>query len=367
MNTSEKEFYPTASPVFSFRKFNPPSKRQNEILKSMSGNNLAPRIPKLGGTRQLPYAALAVAATTVTGVWMASKNNASKNSSSEEEEDSTRFANLAASTSNRDVRANETLLAENEKTSASLFQAVQDNIAKSSLNLLGSSATPCLCQRASKQVPGGNRGSYFPTQSVHTPNKERVSKPKSVLTQDKTTALVRKHATLRLLDKYKTQTSVDSKYTWNKDKIVGSGAYSQVFKAKSKETGEIVALKNISKKYTDSQYFQQEVEAMLYIQERGGHPHVISLHEHFEDGDFFILILDFIQGGELFDHLIEMGAYSENDAARIVRQVASALLFLHGIGLVHADLKPEVSSLFCVYQYSLRRSRLVPTHSTDFL
>ena len=108
-----------------------------------------------------------------------------------------------------------------------------------------------------------------------------------------------------------------------------------------------MALKNISKKYTDSQYFQQEVEAMLYIQEKGGHPHVITLHEHFEDGDYFILILDFIRGGELFDHLIEMGAYSEMDAARIVREVASALLFLHGIGLVHADLKPEVRG-FCL-------------------
>eukprot|EP00536_Pseudo-nitzschia_multiseries_P008371 jgi/Psemu1/241157/estExt_Genewise1.C_2110035 len=123
--------------------------------------------------------------------------------------------------------------------------------------------------------------------------------------------------------------------------MVGEGAYSKVYSAVSKDTGEVVALKNISKKYTDSQYFQQEVEAMLYIQEKGGHPHVITLHEHFEDGDSYILILDFIQGGELFDHLIEMGAYSEMDASRIVREVASALLYLHGIGLVHADLKPE--------------------------
>lgn len=143
------------------------------------------------------------------------------------------------------------------------------------------------------------------------------------------------------MDKFKTQTSVDSKYAWDKSRMVGEGAYSQVFKAVSKDDNEVVALKNISKKYTDSQYFQQEVEAMLYIQEKGGHPHVITLHEHFEDGDHYILILDFIQGGELFDHLIEMGAYSESDAARIVREVASALLFLHGIGLVHADLKPE--------------------------
>jgi len=43
----------------------------------------------------------------------------------------------------------------------------------------------------------------------------------------------------------------------------------------------------------------------------------------------------------MFDHLIKDGAYSEADAARLVREVGSALSFLHGIGLVHADLKPE--------------------------
>ena len=42
-----------------------------------------------------------------------------------------------------------------------------------------------------------------------------------------------------------------------------------------------------------------------------------------------------------FDHLIEHGAYSEADAARLLREVSSALAFLHGIGIVHADLKPE--------------------------
>jgi serine/threonine protein kinase len=68
---------------------------------------------------------------------------------------------------------------------------------------------------------------------------------------------------------------------------------------------------------------------------------LIALHEHFETDDSFMLVLDFIQGGELFDHLIETGAYSEMDASRITREVASALNFLHGIGIVHADLKPE--------------------------
>lgn len=43
----------------------------------------------------------------------------------------------------------------------------------------------------------------------------------------------------------------------------------------------------------------------------------------------------------MFEHLINYGAYSEADAARLMYEIASALAFLHGIGVVHADLKPE--------------------------
>jgi len=51
--------------------------------------------------------------------------------------------------------------------------------------------------------------------------------------------------------------------------------------------------------------------------------------------------MDLVEGGEVFDHLVRNGAYSERDASRLVREVGSALAFLHGIGLVHGDLKPE--------------------------
>ncbi len=43
----------------------------------------------------------------------------------------------------------------------------------------------------------------------------------------------------------------------------------------------------------------------------------------------------------MFDHLVNHGAYSEADAARLVREVACALDFLHGIGVVHNDVNPE--------------------------
>ena len=60
-------------------------------------------------------------------------------------------------------------------------------------------------------------------------------------------------------------------------------------------------------------------------------------------------MLDYIDGGELFDHLIEMGAYSEHDASRLVREVASALSFLHGIGVVHAVSRKTASSLVVIF------------------
>ena len=100
-------------------------------------------------------------------------------------------------------------------------------------------------------------------------------------------------------------------------------------------------MKKIAKTLTDKTDFQREMDALLHIREYGGHPNICGLHEHFEEHGYFYIVLDLVSGGEMFDHLIQSGAYSEADAARLVREVASALAFCHGVGVVHGDLKPE--------------------------
>ena len=97
----------------------------------------------------------------------------------------------------------------------------------------------------------------------------------------------------------------------------------------------------IPKQYTDDAAFQKEMDALLHIRQSGGHPNICVLKENFEQRGNYYLVLDLINGGELFDHLISNGTYSEADAARLVKEIASALAFLHGTGLVHADMKPE--------------------------
>jgi serine/threonine protein kinase len=94
-----------------------------------------------------------------------------------------------------------------------------------------------------------------------------------------------------------------------------------------------------SQEFTEHVEFQREMNALLQIRAHGGHPNICMLRENFDDQDDYLLVLDLVMGKEMFDHLIEHGAYSEADASRLVRQVASALDFIHGIGVVHADLK----------------------------
>jgi serine/threonine protein kinase len=122
---------------------------------------------------------------------------------------------------------------------------------------------------------------------------------------------------------------------------VVEGAYGSVHPARLATTGEKVALKKISKRYTNSSTFKNETEALLRIFDNGGHPNISGLRDMYEDLSHFYLILDLISGGEMFDHLSNDGAYSEADAARLVFEISSALAFLHGVGVVHADLKPE--------------------------
>ncbi|EED87712.1 calcium-dependent protein kinase, partial [Thalassiosira pseudonana CCMP1335] len=120
--------------------------------------------------------------------------------------------------------------------------------------------------------------------------------------------------------------------------ILGEGAYGKVHPARVKSTGEKVCLDCLMHLCAD---MQSETDALVRIYDNGGHPNISGLRDMYEDNNHYYLILDLIPGGEMFDHLIKYGQYSEEDASRLVQEILSALAFLHNIGVVHADLKPE--------------------------
>ena len=71
------------------------------------------------------------------------------------------------------------------------------------------------------------------------------------------------------------------------------------------------------------------------------HPNIMQIFEFYEDKKNFYIITEFCEGGELFDKIIEKGTFSENEAAWIMKQLLSAVNYIHSNNIVHRDLKPE--------------------------
>jgi Protein kinase domain len=150
---------------------------------------------------------------------------------------------------------------------------------------------------------------------------------------------LRRHQTIQKLQYTAVKDTLENNYSVNWDTPLGEGSFGQVYLAIDKRTGEELAVKKISKQYTDNISFQREMDALLQLRHHNGHPHICGLRENYEEGSYYYLVLDLVSGGEMFDQLCTNGAYSEADAARLIREVANALSFLHGIGIVHGDMK----------------------------
>ncbi|OQR90593.1 kinase [Thraustotheca clavata] len=129
---------------------------------------------------------------------------------------------------------------------------------------------------------------------------------------------------------------LSSKY--HVDRMIGSGGFARVCVGREKHSDAPVAIKRLSKNLTSKARFEQEVAILKQVQ---GNQSVVQLKEAFETKDDWILITEFIQGGELFERLLSHGTYTEGQAKELTKEISSALLHLHAQNVVHADVKPE--------------------------
>ncbi|XP_022917828.1 MAP kinase-interacting serine/threonine-protein kinase 1 isoform X2 [Onthophagus taurus] len=138
--------------------------------------------------------------------------------------------------------------------------------------------------------------------------------------------------------------------------ILGEGAYASVQTCVNMYTDVEYAVKIIDKVpgHARARVFR-EVETFHHCQ---GHPNIIQLVEFFEDEEKFYLVFEKINGGQLLRRIQEYKYFSEAAAAEIVREVASALSFMHAKGIAHRDLKPE--NILCV-----KRETLCPVKICD--
>ncbi|XP_031563139.1 calcium/calmodulin-dependent protein kinase type 1D-like [Actinia tenebrosa] len=121
--------------------------------------------------------------------------------------------------------------------------------------------------------------------------------------------------------------------------VLGSGAFSEVFLAADKKTGKFFAIKCIPKKEIKGK--EEAVENEIAILKKVSHENIIGLRDIVDNKSHLYLVMDLVQGGELFDRIVEKGSYTEQDASQLIQQILEAADYLHSLGIVHRDLKPE--------------------------
>lgn len=124
-------------------------------------------------------------------------------------------------------------------------------------------------------------------------------------------------------------------------KTLGEGTFGKVKYAVNSETGEQVAIKILSKAQIQQQNMGSQIKKEITIMKKVAHRHVVELKEVLASKSNIFLVLEFIQGGELFDKIVRAGRFKEPTARKYFRQLVGAIAYCHKQGVVHRDLKPE--------------------------
>ncbi|XP_058484979.1 serine/threonine-protein kinase BRSK2-like isoform X9 [Solea solea] len=105
-------------------------------------------------------------------------------------------------------------------------------------------------------------------------------------------------------------------------------------------TCQKVAIKIVNREKL-SESVLMKVEREIAILKLIEHPHVLKLHDVYENKKYLYLVLEHVSGGELFDYLVKKGRLTPKEARKFFRQIISALDFCHSHSICHRDLKPE--------------------------
>ena len=128
-------------------------------------------------------------------------------------------------------------------------------------------------------------------------------------------------------------------------RLLGKGSYGEVYLSLNQNAKKLFATKKVKRKKTDDEmtkYFKNEINILRIL----NHPNIVKLEEIKMDENNYYIVMEYINGGELSDYLkkyIEKYGkpFSEEIVQYLMKQIISALIYIHDLNIIHRDLKLE--------------------------
>ena len=127
-------------------------------------------------------------------------------------------------------------------------------------------------------------------------------------------------------------------------KLIGQGGFAKVNLGLNVLTGRVVAIKSFNKNIKSKNGINMDMDKVLYeinLMKKLNHQNITKILETFEDDQFYFIIMEYINGGNLFSYVKKRRKLSEKVAKFLFRQIILGIKHIHSNLIVHRDIKLE--------------------------